>query len=104
MNKAAVEDDRTATYVDNDEVVLNNGIYNVKNRVVTYRGFKIKPKLDFGQYPYRSHGNVISTGWVVIDQNGCLALPAAAWDSSILEARASIDLWIESGFDAKNFW
>jgi hypothetical protein len=98
-----LHDDRTATYVDNDEVKLHNGIYNVKNRVVKYRGFEIKPKLDFGQYPYHSHGNITSTGWIVV-KDGCLALPAAGWNSSILEARASIDIWIESGFNAEKYW
>jgi len=99
----SIHDDRTVTYVDDNTKVLNNGIYNVKNRVVKYRGFEIKPKLDFGQYPYRSHGNVISTGWVVI-KDGCLAMPGATWSESILSARAAIDIWIESGFDAKKFW
>jgi len=99
----AVQDDRTATFIDDDSVKLHNGIYNVKNRVVSYRGFTIKPKLDFGQYPYRGHGNVISTGWVVI-KDGCLALPGATWSSSILEARACIDIWIEAGFNAEKYW
>lgn len=99
----SIRDDRTATYVDDDDTVLNNGIFNVKNRVVTYRGFTIKPKLDFGSYPHRNHGNVISTGWVVI-KDGCLALPGATWSESILSARASIDIWIEANFNAEKYW
>lgn len=97
-------DDRVATYVDNDDVVLNNGIYNVKNRVVRYRGFTIEPKLDFGGHPFLTHGNVINTGWVVISEDGCLAMPGASWSASILSARATIDIWIESGFNADKFW
>lgn len=106
MIRPLVEDESTireTTYVDDDETKLFNGMWQVKNRVVNYRGFSIVPKLDFGQNPYRSHANVISTGWV-ITKNGCNAMPGATWDSSLLACRASIDIWIESGFNAEKYW
>jgi hypothetical protein len=106
MIRPVVEPEPTfheATYVDDDKTELFNGMFNVKNRVVEYRGFTIKPKLDMGTHPWLTHANRISTGWVVV-KDGCLALPGACWDSSLLACRSSIDLWIESGFNAEKFW
>jgi hypothetical protein len=76
----------------------------VPMRKVEYRGFTIKPKLDMGDTPHLGHGNSYRTGWVVLDANGALALPGGSYSTSILEARASIDLWIEAGFDGGTFW
>lgn len=100
VNKPVVHE---TTFVDDDETKLHNGLYNVKNRVVNYRGYSIVPKLDFGDHAYRSHANVISTGWIVT-KDGCNAMPGATWDASILACRASIDIWIESDFNTNKYW
>lgn len=81
-----------------------NGMVKVTMRRVQYRGFTIKPKLDMGDTPHLSHANLYRTGWVVVDRDGCNAMPGASHSPSILAARASIDLWIESGFNGDKFW
>lgn len=92
----------STTYTE--EGTAFNGMVVVTLHKVFYRGFTIKPKLDMGSTPHLSHGNSYRTGWVVVDEIGCNAMPGASYSHSILEARAAIDIWIESGFDAETFW
>lgn len=81
-----------------------NGMINVPDKVVEYRGFKIIPKLDMGSYPHLSHGNSFRCGFIILDEKGDHCMPGATWSSCYLSARASIDLWLEADRDAKKYW
>jgi hypothetical protein len=81
-----------------------NGMVNVKVMKIPYRGFTIQNKLDMGSSPWLTHANSIRTGFLVVDSQGCNALPAAGWCPSPLQCRACIDLWIESEFNADKYW
>jgi hypothetical protein len=87
-----------------------------------YRGFRIVPKRDFGQYGYWSseHRCNLNAGWVVCYGNCriCNAAPGATFAWTILGARNMIDDLISAGFepeldlasignapgDAQEFW
>jgi hypothetical protein len=96
-------DPKMVTYVDGDKILFN-GMVNQIDRTVSYMGFTIKPKLDMGSSPHLSHANSYRTGWVVVDEKGCNAMPGASYSTSILEAKASIDIWIQAEFNAEKFW
>lgn len=79
-----------------------NGIVNVPDIDIEYRGFHIRPKRDFGGYPY-ANVNTYKKGYVVV-KDGMNAMPGATWSFSVIEAKVMIDSFIEAGGDAKVFW
>lgn len=81
---------------------VSNGLVNVPNIDIEYRGFHIKPKRDFGSYPHQNV-NTYCKGYVVV-QNGCNVIAGGAWASSVIEAKALIDSHIEADGDAELFW
>lgn len=81
---------------------VNNGLVNVPNIDIEYKGFHIVPKLDFGSYPYQSV-NTYRKGYIAV-KNGANAMAGATWAKSIIEAKAMIDSHIEANGDAKLFW
>ena len=81
----------------------SNGIINVPQIEIKYRGFTIKPKMDMGSTPWMSNGNTIRRGYVVI-RDGCLAMPGGSWSGSIIEAKVSIDTFIEAEENGDRFW
>lgn len=77
----------------------------LNDKIIRYRGFTIKPKLDFGTHGYLIDGQWVKTGWVVCDTTGfCNMMPAATWFRTIDTAVDGIDTLIESDFDADVFW
>lgn len=87
-----------------------------------YRGFRIVPKRDFGQYGYWSaeHRCNLNAGWVVVYGNCriCNAAPGATFAWTLAGARDMIDDLISAGYrpemdlsnvgrepgDAQEFW
>jgi len=68
-----------------------------------YRGFTIKPKLDFGRYGFLINGKWVTTGWVVTD-GFCNVLAGATWSRTIAGAKNLILAHIESKGNADLFW
>lgn len=81
----------------------HNGIMNVPDIEIEYKGFKIKAKLDMGKHAWLSNGNSICRGYIVVKDH-CLTMPGGAWAHSVIEAKAMIDILIEAEGDAKRFW
>lgn len=71
---------------------------------LNYRGYTIQHKRDFGDGWHLIDGMPVRAGFVVVDQNGCLALPGACWDQTVAAAKESIDVLLAVGGDAKAFW
>lgn len=84
-------------------IKVSNGLINVPNIEINYRGYKIIPKRDFGKYPYQNNGCVYSKGYVVTDGT-CNVMPGATWSHSVIEAKAMIDTLHESIETGKDFW
>lgn len=81
---------------------VNNGLVNVPDIDIEYRGFRIRPKLDFGSTPYLNV-NTYKKGYVVV-QDGINPMPGATWSTSVLEAKVMIDVYIEADGDGDTFW
>jgi hypothetical protein len=81
---------------------VSNGLVNVPDIDIEYRGFHIKAKRDFGSYPY-SNVNTYKKGYVVV-KDGCNPMPGATWATSVIGARVMIDSYIEAEGDARLFW
>lgn len=81
----------------------HNGMINVPDVKIEYRGFMIKAKLDMGNYPWRSNGNDIRRGYIVV-KDGALALPGGVWAHSVIEAKTLIDIYLAAGQDTQSFW
>lgn len=79
-----------------------NGLVNVPNINIEYRGFHIIPKRDFGGYPY-SNVNVYKKGYVIV-KGGCNVMAGATWADSVIVAKAMIDSHIEADGNAELFW
>ena len=82
---------------------INNGLINVPDIIIEYRGYKIEPKLDFGKYPYQGAGYVCSKGYVVTD-GICNVMPGATWSQDVIGAKVMIDTLIESKETGNDFW
>lgn len=81
---------------------ISNGLVNVPDIKIEYRGFIIQPKRDFGGYPY-SNVNTIRKGYVAV-RDGLNYMPGATWAGSVIEAKAMIDSYIEADGDGQKFW
>lgn len=81
---------------------VNNGLVNVPNIEIEYRGFIIKPKLDFGKYPYQGV-NTYRKGYVMT-KDGYNVMAGATWATSIVEAKSMIDSHLEAEGDPIRFW
>lgn len=81
---------------------VSNGLVQVPNIDIEYRGYHIVPKRDFGSTPWQNV-NTYRKGYVVTD-GFVNVLPAATWSSSVIEAKAMIDSYIDSNGDSDLFW
>jgi hypothetical protein len=81
---------------------VHNGLVNVPDIKIDYRGFTIQPKRDFGSYPY-SNVNTYRKGYVAVKDN-LNYMPGATWASSVIEAKAMIDSYIEADGNGQKFW
>lgn len=81
---------------------VSNGLVNVPNIDIEYKGFHIMPKRDFGGYPY-SNVNTIRKGYVVV-KDGCNVMPGATWAHSVIEAKEMIESYIEAEGNGDLFW
>lgn len=70
-----------------------------------YRGFIIKPKLDFGSGGYLINGRVVTEGFVAV-KDGCNALPGATWGQTVERVQELIDVLIAVGGEENGelFW
>lgn len=68
-----------------------------------YRGYTIKPKLDFGKYGFYIDGEYVKTGFVVTD-GFCNVMPGATWSQTEDGAKVLIDIYITAEGDAEKFW
>lgn len=84
-------------------MMVNNGIINVPDVYIDYRGYKIVPKMDFGGKSWLINGNTIQRGYIVV-RGGINIMPGATWFTSVIEAKAGIDCLIESGKTNRGFW
>lgn len=86
--------------------MVSNGLINVPNISIDYRGYTIVPKRDFGNIAYQSNGCVYRKGYVVIggEYRICNVMPGGIWFNSIVEAKDGIDTLIESKESGKDFW
>lgn len=82
--------------------LVYNGIVNVPNILIEYKGFEIRQKLDFGGYPYQNV-NTYKKGYVVV-QDHTNVLAGGTWSKSIIEAKVAIDCHIEAKGDSFLFW
>lgn len=82
---------------------VSNGIINVPKILIEYRGYQIKPKLDFGGQSYQGAGYVHSKGYVVTD-GCCNVMPGATWSHDIVGAKVMIDTLIEAQETGNKFW
>jgi len=70
------------------------------NLTVSYCGFTIKPKRDFGTGFWDSkHRCMIQAGWVVT-AHGCNPVPGGLWAHNLEGASNLIDCMIASGYRA----
>ena len=83
--------------------MIKNGMILVPNISIEYKGFTIRPKLDMGSSPWLVNGNEYRRGYIVT-RNGVQVMPGGAWFDSVIEARAAVDILIESNGDAAAFW
>lgn len=81
---------------------VSNGLVNVPNIDIEYRGYHIIPKLDFGSYPYLNV-NTYKKGYVIV-KDSMNVMPGATWATSIIEAKEMINSLIESNGDGQLFW
>lgn len=82
--------------------LVHNGIINVPNIDIEYRGFHIRPKLDFGRTPYQNV-NTYRKGYVVVKGN-VNVMAGGTWATSVIEAKAMIDAHIEADGNGEMFW
>ncbi|MBV6717159.1 hypothetical protein [Paenibacillus chitinolyticus] len=82
---------------------ISNGIMNVPDIRIEYKGYIIQPKLDFGKLHWIVRGNDIRRGYVVTD-GGVNVMPGATWYCSTIEARVAIDTLVEAKETAADFW
>ncbi|MFS0841306.1 hypothetical protein [Paenibacillus sp. 1P03SA] len=83
--------------------LISNGIMNVPDIRIEYKGYTIKPKLDFGKLHWIVRGNDIRRGYVVTD--GIVnVMPGATWFCSTIEARVAIETLIEAKETGSDFW
>jgi hypothetical protein len=82
---------------------VSNGLINVPDIQIEYKGYIIKAKRDFGSQPYLSAGCVFKKGYVVV-KNGALATPGGGWYHSVIEAKIGIDCLIEANGDSVKFY
>ncbi len=80
-----------------------NGMINVPNIRIEYRGFTIQPKLDMGKHPWSSNGNTYRRGYVVV-RDGYQAMPGATWSENVIGAKVMVDSFIEANEDGQKFW
>lgn len=80
-----------------------NGMIDVPNISIEYRGYIIQPKLDMGATPWLSNGNSVRRGYIVTKDHAQI-MPGGAWFGSVLEAKACIDILISAGGNGKRFW
>ena len=83
--------------------MVRNGMISVPNISIEYKGFTILPKLDMGSSPWLVNSNEYRRGYIVT-RNKVQVMPGAAWFTSIIEARAAIDILIEAREDGPTFW
>ena len=81
---------------------VHNGLVNVPNIDIEYKGYHIKPKLDFGGYAHKNV-NTYYKGYVVV-KDGYNAMPGATWSPSVIGAKVMIDTFIEADGDGDVFW
>lgn len=82
---------------------VHNGLVNVPNIDIEYRGFHIIAKRDFGRYAHHNV-NTYRKGYVITNDNGCNVMPGAAWAASVIEAKVMVDTLIEAEGDGALFW
>jgi hypothetical protein len=80
-----------------------NGMINVPIIEIIHKGYVITAKLDMDATPWQSSGNTYRNGYIVV-KDGTLAMPRGVWFSSVIEARASIDILIKSEGNVQKFW
>lgn len=69
---------------------------------LTYRGYTIEEKKDFGNQGFVIDGFEIKHGFIVT-KNGALAMPGGAWFLTTASAKQGIDDLIASGDDGARF-
>lgn len=81
---------------------VSNGLVNVPDINIEYKGFNIIPKRDFGKYPY-SNVNTYRKGYVIV-KDGVNVMAGGAWATSVIQAKSMIDSHIEANGNAELFW
>lgn len=82
---------------------VSNGLINVPNIDIEYRGYHIVPKRDFGNSPFQSAGCIFSKGYIITD-GYCNMMPGASWSHDVIGAKVMIDILIEAKESGKDFW
>ena len=82
--------------------MIHNGLVNVPDIDLEYRDFHIVPKLDFDGMPYQNV-NTYRKGYVIV-KDYVNIMPGATWATSVIEAKAMIDAYIEADGNAEMFW
>lgn len=80
-----------------------NGMIQVPNISIEYRGYTIRPKLDMGGTPWLCNGNSIRRGYIVTKDHAQI-MPGGAWFGSVIEAKAGIDILIAADGNGSRFW
>ncbi len=83
--------------------LVYNGLIEVPDIEIEYRGFHIVPKLDFEGVPHEGVANTYRKGYlIVIDYVNIM--PSDTWATSVIEAKAMIDAYSEADGNAEMFW
>lgn len=74
--------------------------------VMSYAGFEIWPKRDFGPSGYWIDGKTVTSGFVVCPEGQRIvnAMPGATWFQTVEDAEQGIDVFLAAGQDAQRFW
>lgn len=80
-----------------------NGMVNVPDIRIDYKGYTIQPKLDMGSTPWRIGPNEIRKGYV-ITKDGVSIMPGATWSTTVCGAKNMIDAHIYSTGDSEVFF
>ena len=95
---------RKAESIIDDEIEsVYNGLCNVPNIHIEYKGYHIRPKRDFAGVKIEQDGNTYNKAYVIVDDTGCAILPYSTIIDGITEAKVIIDCKVQSKDDNEKF-
>lgn len=105
VTKTAAETDMGVGHVADGEDKVRDADREAWERgdTMSYAGYKIVPKRDFGNSHYLINGVKVTHGWVVTD-GVCNVIPGATWARTKEQACHLIDVYLAADKDDTKFW